>query len=51
VTGGFRHGGWHSRYLDEQAMDWVVGNICDAGGYLLGRGTYENFAAAPTSCG
>jgi dihydrofolate reductase len=45
VTGGFRHGGWHSRYLDEQAMDWVVGNICGAGGYLLGRGTYENFAA------
>jgi dihydrofolate reductase len=45
VTGGFRHGGWHSRYLDEQAMSWVVENVRGAGGYLFGRGTYENFAA------
>ncbi|MEV4755887.1 dihydrofolate reductase family protein [Micromonospora sp. NPDC049559] len=45
VTGGFGHGGWHSRYLDELSMSWVVENVRGAGGYLLGRGTYEIFAA------
>jgi len=44
TTGGFRHGGWHARYLDEQSMAWVVDNVRSAGGYLLGRGTYEVFA-------
>lgn len=45
VTGGFRHGGWHARYLDEPSMNWVIENVRGAGGYLLGRGTYETFAA------
>jgi dihydrofolate reductase len=45
VTGGFEHGGWHSRYLDDLSMNWVVENVRGAGGYLLGRGTYELFAA------
>ena len=45
VTGGFGHGGWHTRYFDELSMNWVVENVRGAGGYLLGRGTYEIFAA------
>jgi dihydrofolate reductase len=43
--GGFEHGGWHTRYFDELSMSWVVENVSGAGGYLLGRGTYEMFAA------
>jgi dihydrofolate reductase len=45
MTGGFRHGGWHTRYFDDLSMNWVVDNVRGAGGYLLGRGTYEIFAA------
>ena len=45
VSGGFGHGGWHTRYLDELSMNWVIENVRGAGGYLLGRGTYEIFAA------
>jgi dihydrofolate reductase len=45
VTGGFRHGGWHTRYFDDLSMNWVIENVRGAGGYLLGRGTYEIFAA------
>jgi dihydrofolate reductase len=45
TTGGFEHGGWHTRYFDELSMSWVVENVSGAGGYLLGRGTYEMFAA------
>lgn len=45
VTGGFGHGGWHTRYFDDLAMNWVIENVRGAGGYLLGRGTYEIFAA------
>ncbi|CCH89348.1 Bifunctional deaminase-reductase domain protein [Modestobacter italicus] len=45
TSGGFRHGGWHARYLDEESLAWVVENVRSAGGYLLGRGTYEVFAA------
>jgi dihydrofolate reductase len=44
-TGGFRHGGWSLRYFDEAAMKWAVDNVAGAGGFLLGRGTYEVFAA------
>lgn len=45
VAGGFRHGGWHARYFDDLSMNWVIENVRGAGGYLLGRGTYEIFAA------
>jgi dihydrofolate reductase len=45
ASGGFEHGGWHSRYFEDVSMAWMLGNIRGAGGYLLGRGTYENFAA------
>jgi dihydrofolate reductase len=44
-SGGFEHGGWHLRYFDEVSQKWVVDGLTSAGGYLFGRGTYENFAA------
>jgi dihydrofolate reductase len=43
-SGGFAHGGWHLRYFDDVSMKWVLENVTGAGGYLLGRRTYENFA-------
>ena len=46
TSGGFAHGGWHMRYMeDEAAQQWVTASIIEAGGYLLGRRTYELFAA------
>jgi dihydrofolate reductase len=46
TSGGFAHGGWHMSYMeDELAMQWVLASIVEAGGYLLGRRTYEIFAA------
>ena len=45
TTGGFEHGGWHTRYFEDVSMSWVVENVSGAGGFLLGRGTYEMFAA------
>src|SRR6266487_2906080 len=46
TSGGFGHGGWHMRYMqDELAQRWVLGSIVEAGGFLLGRRTYEIFAA------
>ncbi|TME74542.1 MAG: dihydrofolate reductase [Chloroflexi bacterium] len=45
MTGGFAHGGWHARYFDDRSMDWVIDSVTGAGGFLLGRGTYELFAA------
>jgi dihydrofolate reductase len=45
-SGGFAHGGWHMRYMeDELAQQWVLRSILEAGGFLLGRRTYEIFAA------
>jgi dihydrofolate reductase len=45
-SGGFTHGGWHMQYMeDERAMKWVVASLVEAGGFLLGRRTYEIFAA------
>jgi dihydrofolate reductase len=43
--GGFEHGGWHLRYFDDAAREWVVQGYAEAGGFLLGRRTYENLAA------
>jgi dihydrofolate reductase len=45
TSGGFAHGGWHQRYFDDISMKWVVENVAAAGGFLLGRRTYEVFAA------
>jgi dihydrofolate reductase len=43
-TGGFRHGGWHLRYFDDISREWVISNLTEAGGLVLGRRTYESFA-------
>lgn len=45
TSNGFKHGGWHVRYFDERSMKWVIENVSQAGGFLLGRATYEMFAA------
>jgi dihydrofolate reductase len=46
TSSGFGHGGWHMRYMeDELAQKWVLESIVEAGGFLLGRQTYEIFAA------
>jgi dihydrofolate reductase len=45
TSGGFAHGGWHLPYFDDLSMKWVLENITGAGGFLLGRRTYEGFAA------
>jgi dihydrofolate reductase len=44
-TGGFQHGGWHVGYFDDLAQRWVVESVVKAGGFLLGRRSYEIFAA------
>jgi dihydrofolate reductase len=45
TSGGFAHGGWHMPFMDEVAQRWVMQGIDEAGGFLLGRRTYEIFAA------
>ena len=45
TTGGFEHGGWHMGYFDDLSQKWVLENLLQAGGFLLGRRTYEIFAA------
>jgi dihydrofolate reductase len=45
TSGGFEHGGWHMPFMDEVAQKDVLEGINDAGGFLLGRRTYEIFAA------
>jgi dihydrofolate reductase len=44
TSGGFERGGWNIPYVDDVAMKWLVANVAEAGGFLLGRGTYEYFA-------
>jgi dihydrofolate reductase len=45
TSAGFAHGGWHLRYFDDLSQQRVVESIVEAGGFLLGRRTYEIFAA------
>ena len=45
TSGGFVHGGWSMGYFDERSQGWVLEGIVGAGGFLLGRRTYEIFAA------
>ncbi|MGH3477787.1 MAG: dihydrofolate reductase family protein [Nocardioidaceae bacterium] len=45
ATSGFTYGGWANPYLDNAAMEWFIDNVSRAGGFLLGRRTYEIFAA------
>jgi dihydrofolate reductase len=44
-SGGFAHGGWHLQYFDDLSQQAVVETLTNAGGFLLGRRTYENFAS------
>ena len=41
TSGGFQHGGWHMQYGAESGVTKLIG---EAGGFLLGRRTYEIFA-------
>ena len=43
--GGFEHGGWQMPYFDDAAGSAVAEGFEKAGGLLLGRKTYEIFAA------
>jgi dihydrofolate reductase len=45
MSGGFQHGGWHVGYFDDVALRWVAESVSKAGGFLLGRRTYQIFAA------
>ena len=45
TSGDFRHGGWHIRHFDEMAQNWVVEGLIEAGGFLLGRRTYQILAS------
>ena len=45
TSGGFQHGGWSMQYKDEPAQKRVLEGIVGAGGFLLGRRTYDIFAA------
>jgi dihydrofolate reductase len=45
TDGGFKLGGWHMRFIDDLARKWTVETIGGAGGFLLGRRTYEIFAS------
>lgn len=44
-TGGFEHGGWHMRYMDDLGGGWVLEYLRRASGFVLGRRTYEIFAS------
>jgi dihydrofolate reductase len=44
TSGGFEHGGWHMPYFDDISQKAVLEGIVEAGGFLLGRRTYEIFA-------
>ena len=45
TEGGFAHGGWQMPYFDEVAGNAVSEGIAAADAFLLGRKTYEIFAA------
>lgn len=44
--GGFRHGGWLVPYFDEQFLEVMTEWTKGAGAFVLGRKTYEIFAAS-----
>jgi dihydrofolate reductase len=43
--GGFEHGGWSVNYWDDVMGEWITESTLRAGALLLGRRTYEIFAA------
>lgn len=44
-SGGFKYGGWTAPYGDAESFKGVVEWLSKAGGFLLGRKTYQIFAA------
>ena len=42
---GFEHGGWQLAYFDDAFGQFVMEGFAESGAFLLGRLTYENFAA------
>jgi dihydrofolate reductase len=44
-SGDFEHGGWQLAFFDDAFGRFVMEGFADAGAFLLGRLTYENFAA------
>ncbi|HEX6307149.1 MAG TPA: dihydrofolate reductase family protein [Longimicrobiales bacterium] len=44
-SGGFDQGGWQPGYFDEVFGAAVMGTLASTGGLLLGRRTYDTFAA------
>jgi dihydrofolate reductase len=44
--GGFQHGGWLVPYLDDRFGEIMTNWTTQAGAFLLGRRTYEIFAAS-----
>src|SRR5688572_23803258 len=43
-AGGFTKGGWLGAFFDEETGEFVDAQYGSAGGFLLGRKTYEIFA-------
>jgi dihydrofolate reductase len=44
-SGGFDHGGWQLSYFDDTLGASILGALEETGGFLLGRRTYDTFAA------
>jgi dihydrofolate reductase len=44
-SGGFEHGGWQMPYFDDVAGSAISEGMAASGAFLLGRKTYEIFAA------
>ncbi|MEA2652131.1 MAG: hypothetical protein QOI85_1852 [Chloroflexota bacterium] len=44
-SGGFEHGGWQLAYFDDVFGAAIMEGLAATGGFLLGRRTYETFAA------
>jgi dihydrofolate reductase len=44
-TGDFEHGGWQMSLFDEEVGAFVMSGLQEAGGFLLGRRTFDIFAA------
>ncbi|MGH2655771.1 MAG: dihydrofolate reductase family protein [Actinomycetota bacterium] len=45
VEGGFQHGGWQLAYFDDVFAESMNETMANTGGFVLGRKTYELFAA------